>query len=99
MAFMEPQYQYGHYVAVETVSGETHYMPCGVWDDLGADALDTLDDVAGVTEHRGVLVRLSAPGYLDCTAWTPYACEADARAAFVADGIDPDTGDYLDADA
>lgn len=95
MAFMEPEYYEGTYVAVETANGETTYLPPDVWEDIGEDALDTPAGEAEVTMHKGVLARLSAAGYMDCTDWTPYADEAEAREAFTADGIDPDTGDDL----
>ena len=96
MAHMEPQYHFGHYVAIETVNGETTYLPPDVWEDVGTDGLDTPAGDVVVTEHKGVLSRLSAPGYMDCTSWTPYDSEAEARDTFTEDGIDPDTGDPVD---
>ncbi len=97
MAHMEPQYYDGPYVAVDTEDLSTTYLPQDVWADLGEEALES--PASAVTEYDGVLSRLSAPGYMDCTDWTPADTEKDAREAFRADGLDPDTGDELDADA
>jgi hypothetical protein len=40
---------------------------------------------------KRVLARLSAPGYLDCTEWTPYDSEEEAR-----EDLEPDEEDEED---
>jgi hypothetical protein len=100
VAFMEPQYYGGRVAEIETLDGQTHYMPQDVWDDLETDALEeahaTVEAVYIFPAGHRILSRLSAPGYMDCTDWTPHKSMEAAREAFRQDGIDPDTGDPLD---
>lgn len=44
--------------------------------------------VAEITVSRGILGRLSAPGYLDCTEWTPFGSTAEAAAELSDDDDD-----------
>lgn len=74
MSFMQPEIYRGNYYAVETREG-TYYVPSWLVGDAA-----TLEDVrdycpatpTSMERATGVLARLSAPGYLDSTDWTPY---------------------------
>lgn len=74
------------YLAVTTENGETTYLPGDLFhgDPAELTADDAAEYVDGVpTEievcHEGVLWRMTAPGYLDATEWTPVASEEDAE--------------------
>jgi hypothetical protein len=89
MAFMEPQYSRGIWVCVVSpgISGEDHYMPAEDYEEDMGEVVETGD---------GVLARLSAPGYLDCTDWTPFGTMEEARKGITEMyDVDPDTGDDL----
>lgn len=89
MAHMQPQVYRDFYVSIETTAG-TEIIPLEVYgrisdvrpyDDLipylEGDPLDTEEPPE---EHEGWLARMSAPGYLDCTAWSAHSTEARAFA-------------------
>ena len=78
MAFMEPEIYEGCYVEVDCEDGSTEFLPWDVWADVGEDALESPSVKA--REKGGLLGRLTAPGYLDCTPWTPYNTKEEALA-------------------
>lgn len=86
MSFMQPQVYKGEYFQVNTSAG-TEIVPADVIGrtmNVHVDALlnylegrpDDPDEVCEV--HSGWLARMSAPGYMDCTAWTAHASEIEA---------------------
>jgi hypothetical protein len=104
MPFMTPKYDHGGYYAVETTHG-TECVPASL---VGLHA--TIEDLIDYTEGNphedqdiefkaGVGVRLSAPGYMDCTDWSFFATEDEAR-EYVKDTyeVDPDSGEDLTGD-
>jgi len=62
--------------------------------------LGGLDSISAVSYVAGMVgCRLSAPGYLDCTEWSIFATEREAREWITETyDVDPDTGDSLDED-
>ena len=46
-----------------------------IWAAWCASLRDYVESrrILSITKHRGILYRLSAPGYMDCTSWTPDA--------------------------
>jgi hypothetical protein len=94
MAFMQPQYIQGKWLQIETDAG-TWFIP----EDLGMDPADCVE--GEITEDpeviTGVGVRLSAPGYMDCTDWCVFDTMTEARNYLVETWeVDPDTGDSLE---
>lgn len=77
MAFMQPEYYSGGYDIVETTDGETFYVMPG--DDYPDNAEMDADGNVDCETVSGVLWQLSAPGYMDCTDWTPARSMEDAR--------------------
>jgi hypothetical protein len=87
---MEPEFYTGPWVEIDSVHGSVHcpdngYISApefyeGPWVEVDSDGEYRSDDpTAAVKRHRhGVLCRLSAPGYLDCTEWT--ACKTRVEA-------------------
>lgn len=87
MSFLKPEIYYGTYFAVETSHG-TEIVPGHMFtrtvatnSDAFADyvegkILDT-DELIPVSE--GWLIRLSASGYLDCTEWSAFPTEKEAK--------------------
>jgi hypothetical protein len=112
MAHMKPVADHFVAYIVETDHG-TEIIPeslCGTIDLSGTELLDEdaqsileftegsrIRSVDDVERKEGWYSRLSAPGYLDCTAWQgPYATEAEALAA-VQEAFDVDAnGDDAD---
>lgn len=111
MAFMVPEYLTRRAWHVDTrTEGNLPFFAVTPFDANGADD-ETLvawfadligcepEDICEVTrdDYPGIYVRLSAPGYMDCTEWSgPYATEAEAR-EYLTDSydVDPDTGEDL----
>ena len=67
MSFMQPQIVFDEWYEVETDDGMT-FLPV---DDVGYDSRRRI--------INGYGARLSAPGYLDCTEWTVFDTEKEAR--------------------
>ena len=91
MAFMEPQYELGAWAEIENEYGETSYIPAEYAGDL-------VEGERVVQLHPlKIGVRLSAPGYMDCTEWCVFDTEQEAR-DYIRDtyDVDPDTGDELE---
>lgn len=102
MSFMKPEVIYGPYFAIETTAG-TEIIPGYLTprsmatvteyflEYLEGTPLD-LDEV--VEPQTGWLGRLSAPGYMDCTAWCAYpsseAAWADLRETYGLDSYGPE---------
>lgn len=77
MTFMKPVYYEGAYSIIENTSGESWYVPEEIaWKDAG-DYCE--GSPASLTIQEGVLWHLSAPGYMDQTAWTPADTIEEAR--------------------
>lgn len=101
MAFMKPEVYEGQYYEVSANHGETHIVPFDVVGNMNQYAaladyvegeIDNPDDNTELC--RGWLCRLSAPGYLDCTEWSAFETEQEAR-DYLADmyGDDEDEDD------
>lgn len=76
MGFMEPQFYVGEYVEIRDASDPSacSYEPAADWESAHGEIIG---------RHTGALFRLSAPGYMDRTEWTPAGdSESDARRAF-----------------
>jgi len=76
--FMEPEFYEGPWIEIDANHGNSHYPDEGYSDyeyrSFGGDFDAT------VTRHpHGVLCRLSAPGYLDCTDWTAFETREEAE--------------------
>lgn len=99
MAFMEPEIHNSTYWEIET-NGGTWFLPADVVGERGhkigkryvkpallALFVDYVEatEIQSVTLREGILGRLSAPGYMDCTDWTPYDSESDAMADLTED--------------
>lgn len=87
MSFMQPQIYLTYYFVVNTSMG-TEIVPYDVIGrtmNVHVDALldyleGTPDDPDGLCEvSTGYIARLSAPGYLDCTDWSVFDTEDEAR--------------------
>lgn len=84
---LQPQVYEGDYFEVETTHG-TEIVPTDV---IGRTVDTHVEALLGYLEGKpndpeqtcevktGWLARLSAPGFLDCTAWSAYETEQDAR--------------------
>jgi hypothetical protein len=75
--FMKPDFYHG----MVSVDSEDGPMPSEDWilNHCPVEEADRLED-----ETRGWLVRLSAPGYMDCTDWMgPFETEEEAVQAIV----------------
>ena len=93
--FLKPQYEQGRWVEVETTHG-TESLPLDLVgeDPSPEDLRDYLEgDYLSHEVVEGVGVRLSAPGYMDCTPWTVFSSMEEAR-TYLQDelDVDPDTG-------
>ena len=76
MAFMEPEIYEGKMYLAEA-QGETTYWPADCFSRAQVKA-----EIPGarITTQTGIWVRLSAPGYMDCTDWYgPFKSEGEAR--------------------
>jgi hypothetical protein len=86
MAFLQFQTYTGEYLQVTHPEDRAayHYVPSGDYEGDGTD----------IEERRtGCLWRMSAPGYLDCTDWSPAADEAEARRECAESDVCPDCGE------
>jgi len=76
MGFMQPSTSFERFLRVEQKSGESYIVPAAHYQEavnaaLGGDTVEDLGETWGV--------RLSAPGYMDCTDWSaPFATEEAA---------------------
>jgi hypothetical protein len=63
--FMKPVIFYGRYIQIESDAEGCRFVPHYqfVESDVRPEEI--------TTEMRGILIRLSADGYLDCTEWEP----------------------------
>lgn len=88
-SFMKPVIERGHYFQVNTSAG-TEFVPAdvvGYATELPVSELkqylegkpDDADEVCHV--QSGVLARMKAPGYTDCTDWCAYQTHDEALAA------------------
>jgi len=76
--FMTPEFYTGPWVEIDSEWGIVHLPDDGSSADAYRICID--DPIAAVTRHRyGVLCRLVAPVYLDCTDWTAFKTRADAE--------------------
>ena len=88
-AFMLPYYEETSYSCVENARGESRIVP--------TDALELEPDEHVESESTGILWRLSAPGYLDCTEWTSApSLEAAMLDCLETFAICPSCGEYTD---
>lgn len=87
MPHMQTEVVFGTYFEVDTTHG-TEIVPtdaCGHTMTTVAEALmlylngAPLDKDAECPVKEGWLARLSAPGYLDCTDWSAFETETEAR--------------------
>lgn len=70
MAFTTPVYENAPFFEIVEKNGECYFIP----------VLADVPKGAKVIKHKtGILWRLSANGYMDCTDWTPAADMATAR--------------------
>lgn len=92
MPHMEPQIEYGQAWSCDTTAGIT-IIPLDVVGNLEGTPAEQWEALADYLEGEpmdadtppelvsGYLARMSAPGYMDCTPWSVYATEAEAREA------------------
>lgn len=90
MGFMAAQIEQGDYIEIDGDHGST-FIPADIVgalpDDSEARIAAVRDYYEGstineVTEHKGKWgARLSADGYMDCTEWSVYDTEAEAKRA------------------
>lgn len=83
MSFMQKEIYFGAYFSVDTTCG-TKIVPqdvCGdvthvseLQDYLEGEPLDDAFECG-----NGWLARMSAPGYMDCTAWSVFKTEEEAN--------------------
>ena len=91
MAFMEPQIEFGEWYEIDGPNG-TEVIPADIVGDVdlddfgsGNDIPDALDSYCenrtaySIQKREGWGARLSAPGYLDCTDWSVFDSEDEAR--------------------
>jgi hypothetical protein len=88
--FMQPEIQYGRWIEVDGPCG-TDAIPFDVVfsNPMKRSMHPTFSDVRDYTENNeawsievrdGYGARLSAPGYMDCTPWSVFDTEDEARA-------------------
>ena len=86
MGFMEKQVYFDSYFEIETTCG-TEIVPGDLVGNLTfirADHFidylegDPLDPDELVEPQTGWIARMSAPGYMDCTAWSAHSSEQEA---------------------
>lgn len=89
MSFMQKQIKYGRWILVDGPLG-TDAIPFDVvFTSQNRKTMHpTFDDVRHYTENEeafsidiidGYGARLSAPGYMDCTSWSVFDTEGEAR--------------------
>lgn len=72
----------GKLYGLEHMDDETYsnkVLTDGTWTKWCSQLRDFAgrDEIRSIEEAKGTLYRLSAPGYLDCTEWTPDADSPD----------------------
>lgn len=86
MAFMQQYVTHGDYFEVDTTAG-TEIVPADVIGRTCATDVSALlnylegtplDDDELCPIKTGWLSRMTAPGYMDCTAWSAHATEKEA---------------------
>jgi hypothetical protein len=80
--FMKPEIERNYYYSVETTDG-TEIIPANVVGSKGRIAdfcHGTPLDNQPCEMQYGVIARMSAPGYLDCTDWSAHGTEEEALA-------------------
>lgn len=89
MSFMQPEIYTGHFWEIELLDGSTEYVPadCGTPASLGYDS----EEVESAILRHGILGRLSAPGYMDGTCWSPYDNVDDAESDLASDDDDDES--------
>lgn len=90
---MEPQIEFGDWYEIDGPNG-TEFIPADLVGDVAeftagaggrAPVPEALADycenreVFTICKHQGWGARLSMPGYLDCTEWTVFETEQEAR--------------------
>lgn len=100
MAFMEPQATYEAFAIVDTNCGIEN-IPCELVGNNPSenDVRDYLEGnkIYDIKVTTGWFVRLSAPGYMDCTKWTgPFDTEDEAM-GYLQDTHYDDSDETLDA--
>src|SRR5579872_758188 len=90
MAFMEHEVTFGDWIEVDGPCG-TGFIPaelCGDVPEYHGDRQPIPDSLRDYCENRecweikkreGWGARLSAPGYMDCTEWSVFDSETEAR--------------------
>lgn len=82
MPFMQPQIEHGEWYIVEATQG-TFAVHAGWGPTYNTSLMDLRPYVDGmpISYERvtGYGARLSAPGYLDCTDWTVFDTEREAK--------------------
>ena len=91
MAFMQPEIVYGEWCEIETDHG-AFLVPAEDAEGACANA----PNGAIAERKQGYGARLSAPGYLDCTEWTVFATEDEARTYLTDTYCECGTGDDPD---
>lgn len=91
MSFMKKQIYYGSYFEIDTTAGVEivpadlingtgdgikSALPCELADYLKGKPLDETEEIA---VQKGWFGRMSASGYLDCTAWSAYKTQEKAN--------------------
>lgn len=85
-SFMKPQVFFGGYFEVETTGGTEIVISELVSQEKGVDIGVLIPFLEGepwnkeewIKYQEGYLARMSAPGYLDCTAYSAHKTEQDA---------------------
>ena len=87
MAFMQPETYHGPYYVVDTGACGITFIPCDVHPGASdpaelRDYVESTSDPTGweLEVKTGWLGRYQAPGYLDCTDWTPGDSEEELLA-------------------
>ena len=91
MAFMERQTEFGEWYEIDGPNG-TEFIPADVAGQVNLDDFETGNPIpealkmfcenrtAYTIEKRdGWGARLSAPGYMDCTEWSVFDTEQEAK--------------------
>jgi hypothetical protein len=79
MAFMQPEIIHDLFLIVETRDGDTVIPADAAFSQKWTEAL-FVPHCAGMGAARYAFgARLSAPGYMDCTEWSLYDSEEEAR--------------------